>query len=207
MVIPYEIHITVQTDDVQAFKQVCDDIGVKPVLIDMQERTGEHIMYDVMTSFTAEYESFTQAWLELFRQYKALSKHFTVTRHKIETVPWHEDAPTKENGKVLENGRHFEIHFGVIVRTPDDEAKLLMLADEFKLHMSKNVFKRYDDGSYCQMLTARSYTMKSEVFQEYSDALTAVFEHRGFLFRKRPRVEFAIWDSDGRHDHAWLNRY
>ena len=38
-----------------------------------------------------------------------------------------------------------------------------MLADEFKLHMSKNVFKRYDDGGYCQMLTARSYTMDFDV--------------------------------------------
>ena len=47
---PFEIHITVKGADAGMFKTACEEIGIKPVLIDAQTQDGESVFMDLQTS-------------------------------------------------------------------------------------------------------------------------------------------------------------
>lgn len=50
--LPYEIHLTVESAEVNSFKFTCLKAGVKAVLLDLQDKNGELVMKDLMTSST-----------------------------------------------------------------------------------------------------------------------------------------------------------
>jgi hypothetical protein len=47
---PHEIHVTVRNADIAAFRAFCAAHSLKPIVLDLQDRTGTTVIQDVMTS-------------------------------------------------------------------------------------------------------------------------------------------------------------
>ena len=202
----YEIHVTVQTKHPEAFTAKCKEIGVKPIILDLQKKSGD-VLCEVMTSSTISTDDQTveTALREMYSIENELTKNgFNIVRGKIETVPWHPSAPSEHNGKQHFPGSHFETHFGVVINYPEDAEDLREIAKRFNMHLSKNVFKHRPDGSYIQMATYRSYDKVKEDFELLVNEIAkSVFSHH-LVLEKPPKIEFAIYDSNANHDSQWL---
>ena len=87
--IPFELHITIErTEDIDKYVDDCKDIGVKPIVLDLQN-DGEVIMKDVMTS-SHVYGVNADSYIEVKRISNALKElGYHVIREKVESVPWH----------------------------------------------------------------------------------------------------------------------
>lgn len=197
--LPHEIHLTVRHANVDQFQAACTSIGVKAVLIALEIRQEEFM--DLMTSSTF-YGTPEAALLEATRQVGELHQlGFNVIREKIESAPWHPQAPTYANAKRMPNGAYFESH--IAVRTPIFRIEQLRgIAGLYSAHMSRNAFKIYSDYTV-YMLTLRVNQGTAEEFNAQRDLLVAGLQLAGFTLDK-VITEFAWYDSKQNHDAAWL---
>ena len=210
--LPYEIHITVKVSvdatppytNIDRFKAACKEVGVKPVVLDLQNRQGITVMDDVMTS-SSHFGTNSSAYDESSRivtELEALG--YEIVRVKIETVPWHPAAPL--DGQPMPNTCYFESHIPIIL-TPDvlnNSAYSLRDSLPNAVHLSQNVFKRTDDGHPIVMATYRSDDAGAELFQLNVDSIVDVLHLSGYTTGKA-HVEFAIYDTKGSHDLKWIN--
>lgn len=204
--LPYEIHITVSdingddpTNALQAFKDACSQVGVKPIVLDLQNQRGISVMDDVMTS-SKHFGNNHSAFVEAQRISTALtSMGYNAIRTKVETVPWHPAAPTE--GQPMPANCYFESHIPIIV-TPD---KMDSLSGDLphNVHLSRNVFKRNDDGTVVIMGTVRSYDMSSHAFQQEVKCIVDHLTAYGYSLGKT-HVEFAVYDTKSSHDTKWI---
>ena len=209
--LPYEIHVTIKNEnlDIEKFKSDCNDIQVKPIIIDLESTSN--IIKDVMTS-SKHFGDNKSSYMESLRIFNDLKdRGYNVIRNKIETVPWHMSAPKelKPNQKI-DNDRYFESHIGVLIS--DSEKNRLsnlvqyindeQLVDGF-VKMSQNFFKKVDSGTYINMITYRSYSLGYNDFNKNVEFLKQKLITSGFKFEK-VEVEFAIYDSNIHHDSKWL---
>lgn len=203
----YEIHITIHTADTERFKAVCNAIGVKPIVLDLLNKAGD-ILSEVMTSSTISTDdaSLSTVQTEVGRiSSLLLVEGFVITRVKIETVPWHPDVPTLKNKKFLQNGQHFECHFGVKLHHGSDLALLKNISRKYGLHLSNNIFKIADDGSKIQMATFRAYMMRLEFFEATVNDILNSLQLVQLELEKPVKIEFAIYDSNSDHDKSWIS--
>jgi len=200
--VPYEIHITVTTDDIPKFKNICDDIGVKPIVIDLQNRSGVSIMDDVMTSSTHVGNN-NSVYIEMKRISDAMVEYgLTVLREKIETVPWHPAAPSNDHAdKTMPKDCYFEAHFGVLC-TNETLPKLGKLAKNTGSHLSRNAFKKHDDGRVTMMITHRRKDCTSETFANAVEAIKQTLAEEFEV--KKVIVEFSVFDTKVNHDATWI---
>jgi NTP pyrophosphatase (non-canonical NTP hydrolase) len=174
--LPFEIHVTVDASemrdpimfdtkrfDLDLFKEACDNIGVKPIVIDLEINDGS-VIKDVMTS-SKHFGDNRSAYEESERICNELKKYgYKVLRNNIESVPWHPAAPIISTGKEIPNGCYFESHIGVTIYPGQKEdlntfvksvltnSQLIKLSGTAKL--SQNFFKKSKDGSkFVNMLT------------------------------------------------------
>lgn len=200
---PYEIHVTVNIRDsfIEYFCDVCKENGVKPIILALQTTSNEDIMHDVMTS-SVHLGDNASAFEEATRIKNFLTENeLEVVRVKIETVPWHPQAPSND-GDIMPQDCYFESH--VAVHTSDARrAELGTIAEMFGAHMSKNVFKILDKDNFVQMMTIRWYGGLYKDFDKEVDGFIAHLKAEGFELDKKI-VEFAIFDSRVSHDAAWI---
>ena len=203
---PYEIHITVNAEDgidIQKYKEDCAEIGVKPIVLALQDQSCTKVMDDVMTSSKIVGNN-GEAFSEMMRISNALSdKGYKVIRNKIEASYWHPKAPFKKAGDtVMPEGCYFECHFNVEC-TSDKLTELSSIAKANQCHLSQNAFKMKNDGTFTIMMTYRSYTQMFEDFNEHLDAIKYVLNAYSFPIEKEI-VEFSIYDTRITHDAKWL---
>lgn len=199
----YEIHITVKTSDVEKFKMICSNIGVKAIVVELSE-DGQHS--DVMTSSTIKDD---EKMLNVHSEIERICNAFTDNslspiRSKVETVPWHPQAPSSTNKLLFKAGQHFECHFAFRVNSLRELEMLTVFAKRKGLHISRNIFKKNEDGSSTWMLTLRAYMSRYEIFKDNVDSIVNSAKMYKFVLDKEPRIEFAIFDSNINHDDGWL---
>jgi len=201
--IPFEIHITVQGADKEYFIQVCELLGVKPIILDLQATDGKAVFDDVMTS-SVHYGSNRSAYETMIVLSDDLESHgFNVIREKIETVPWHPAAPSHSHlNNEHREGQYFETHIGV-VSSDDRQDDLKEFCGAWDIHLSRNVFKRLNDNQYIIMLTFRDYYTVREDFQFRVETILDRLKERGFEYEKVV-TEFSIYDTKVNHDTRWL---
>lgn len=200
---PYEIHVTVATEDLDSFRGACKILEVKPIILDLQDTGGGTVMVDVMTSSVHVGDN-ASAYMEMERISQGLDEMgFQVERSKIETVPWHPAAPHRGEDKMPENC-YFESHLAVIV-TANTEPKLREIAEDNGAHLSRNVFKRIDEDRYKVMVTARSHTGTYLSFKEWLDLIESAIKREGFEI-DRIITEFSVFDTKVSHDSSWVRR-
>jgi len=204
---PYEIHITVNAEDgidIDKYKKDCQEIGVKPILLDLQNKSGESIMDDVMTSSKIVGNN-GEAFEEMLRISNELtSRGYNVIREKIEASYWHPKAPFKEDGdNKMPDGCYFECHLNI--ECTDEKLPLLSeIAKNTNCHLSKNKFKVFEDGSFTIMMTYRSYDEMYEEFESKLKWIKKCLVVDDFKLEKEV-VEFSIYDTKIMHDKIWLN--
>jgi hypothetical protein len=200
--IPYEIHVTVSNieNSEGVFKSVCERIGVKPIVLDL-ENGGESVMKDVMTS-SHFYGDNKGAYEECMRISDELrGSGFSVVRKKIETVPWHPAAPVNYGDKMPEDC-YFEAHIGCLIK-PELKPSLERIANRHNAHLSRNFFKKLEDGKFVNMITLRSTGGVFENFEARLDELKKDLDENKFQYEK-VITEFSIYDTNVSHDYKWL---
>lgn len=214
--LPFEIHISidgrsalVNQNTIENFKNKCVEIGVKPIVIDLEINDGS-IIKDVMTS-SKHFGDNRTAYEESERIANSLeSSGYIVLRKKIETVPWHPAAPNKID-KEIPNGCYFESHIGVII----DKKEKKELNDFInnlngegltgKVKLSQNFFKKSKDNSkFVNMVTYRSNKCVKDSFIEEVEFIKNKLNKNDFTFEKI-EVEYAIYDTNVTHDLKWIN--
>ena len=236
--LPYEIHVTVDLENsythkhineesLDEFKEDCKSIGVKPIVIDL-EMKDRSSMKDVMTSSKFFGDNRT-AYEESERIAKRLKEMgYSVVRNKIETVPWHPAAPQDKDkdhplwhGDPIPNGCYFESHIGVIVtkKTKEDLEELVDFLNESicelsgTAKLSKNFFKKTDDGKFINMLTYRSDMVNAKEFEAEVRSIEKIISgkndwdmldgFKSFEYEK-VEIEYAIYDTNVTHDAKWI---
>lgn len=205
--LPFEIHVTVllnKTDhELTAFRNAAKRIGVKPIVIDLQGKTGNTIMIDVMTS-SKHFGDNRSALAEAQRIKNELELNiFNVTRVKIETVPWHPAAPKFIHEKMPPNC-YFEAHIGVTLDSQDELERFHHTCSGHKqVHVSQNAFKRFENGQFVVMATYRTYDGNNETFNWNVANLVTILNNNKFVTEK-PITEFAVYDTKISHDASWL---
>ena len=203
-VVPYEMHVTIKSvPNVEYFKRVCGDIGVKPIVLEL-EKDKEVIVKDFQTSsnFFGDNRGAYVNVTDIAN--KLRSAGFEVIREKIETIPWHQASPRDNDiNPTMPKSCYFESHISVIVTK---ETKLLLesVSKEHEAHLSRNFFKKLNDNEYVNMVTLRSYTGTYEQFLSKLEALKSSIKEHGFNYEKEI-IEFAIYDTKLSHDFNWLN--
>lgn len=199
--IPFEIHVTVAEADQEKFIKVCENLGVKPIVLDLQK--DDLVIKDVMTS-SVYMGNNPGAYQEMKRISNGLwAQGFDVVREKIETVPWHPAAPSASGRTtIMPKDCYFETHIGVLVPNNGSISLLNEVAKRHKAHMSRNAFKNHSDGSCTQMITYRRYDGTYEDFEVEAKALENQITK---LFNIDKRItEFSVYDTKVSHDSAWL---
>jgi len=231
--LPFEIHVTVYLDNsythkyindenLDGFKDDCKNIGVKPIVIDLEINDGS-VIKDVMTS-SKHFGDNRTAYDESKRIVNDLeSKGYKVVRNKIESVPWHPSAPVMSTGKEIPNGCYFESHIGVtIYPSQKDELNEFVknIEDTYAINfsgvgdpltslsgtakLSQNFFKKSKDGSkFVNMLTYRSNICGSPKFKLEVEGIKHLLQEEGFEFEK-VEVEYAVYDTNVTHDAKWI---
>lgn len=215
--LPFEIHITVKIgggehgifyvdDQLNAFRMICTNGGMKAVILDLQGKTGLTMMMDVMTSAT-HFGDNRSAYLAAQEQVAYLKKHnYEVVRVKIETVPWHPAAP-KILAKDMPPHCYFEAHIPVSIEEGDKELLRESMAVELgrgHLHLSNNTFKKNHNGTSVVMFTLRRDDCVARVFKSYVGNLVSTLEQNGIGTVGKVHTEFAVYDTKVSHDAAWI---
>ena len=204
--VPYEIHITVECQDfsdsfMTRFKSACEEIRVKAIVLDLENSSS--IMRDVMTSSKFRGDN-TTAYEECCRiKNELMLRGFTVAREKIESAPWHPGAPKKPSD-IMPDNCYFESHVAVEMDGSDESKwNLGNYASIHNAHMSKNVFKKLDNGKYIQMLTLRNYKTTREKFE--LDVKSLVQDLNKSFSVPKTEIEFCVYDSKVNHDYTWFH--
>jgi hypothetical protein len=206
----------VKNANLEEFRQVCHALDVKPIILALQ--VGEEELQDVMTS-SHHFGDNSSAYEEMKRVSEGLDRAgFQVVREKIETVPWHPGAPSeKHEDPVMPKDCYFETHIGVFIR---DEyscpngvihryqvPSVKRIADDHKAHLSRNAFKKVDNGpnnsGHIQMVTLRHYEGTYEHFKEKAEELRSAIENNNFLIDNMI-TEFSVYDTRVTHDLEWI---
>jgi NTP pyrophosphatase (non-canonical NTP hydrolase) len=203
---PYEIHITVNAEDgidIEHYKAHCAEIGVKPIVLALQDQAGSKVMDDVMTS-SKFYGNNGEAFEEMKRISGELAMYgYNVIREKIEGSYWHPKAPFRADGDTtMPENCYFECHLNVQC-TDDRLQHLSKIAKSTNCHLSSNAFKKFEDGSFTIMMTYRSYDQMFEDFEDHLEFIKNNLNWAGFKLEKEI-VEFSIYDTRINHDSKWL---
>lgn len=199
--LPFEIHVTVERAEVDAFRATCATLGVKPIILALHLRSGGELR-DMQTS--SVFHGDNQGSLaEARRISDGLSAAgFRVLREKIETVPWHPAAPsTRRPGLSMEPGCYFEAHLNVVC-TEARRPLLKLVAEGHGAHLSRNAYKILEDGSFTIMVTHRAHSGTEEEFRADLAVLSVMLREAGFSVAKEI-VEYSIHDTRPEHDAAW----
>lgn len=190
----YEIHITLHVShyNMDTLKERVASLGAKLIVIDA------HPLTDVMTSFRMRSDDQNAVFREVNAQVLALSGFgITPLRVKVETDLNHPAAATP-----LPN-QYFESHFQVLVAKSQLE-DLKDLAKGLDLYVSRNAFKPPVNGRHIRMVTLREYHTSAEKFRQRVQAVGRVLPAQGYELAKGVEIEFALYDSNARHDDAWI---
>lgn len=190
----FEVHITVkEVEDLESFKSVCAEIGVKPIILDLY---GTQTIKDVMTS--SNFCGTTRGGLEYAKEIgqRLRDKGFDVLREKVETVPWHPAAQIKP---IREPG-YFEAHFAF--HAPTDQLKQFCL--DRNIHLSRNTMKVGQNSKVMGTYRVDAAQTTPARFLAEVDDIAAVAKSKGHHIDKIPHTEYALHDTNETHDSAWI---
>lgn len=196
---PYEIHITVaQAPSYEQFVVDCKDIEVKPVVLDLHTNANG-IIKDVMTSSTlvgnnqTVIEEVDRITVELEQ------RGYRVVRQKVETVPWHPHTAAERT-----EDNYFEAHIPVTLMEENQEKLYDLTKRHPGSHLSRNILKKHNDGTYIMMVTIRHNDCDHPTFVTRVNRLKGALAESGFDFGAKDIVEWAIYDNNISHDAEWM---
>lgn len=200
--IPYEFHLTVKCDPSRfsTFAGACRSMDVKPLILDLHTREGAKFQ-EMMTSYSAKFENDQDAREAVNVQQAVLEAYgFPTIRTKIESSPDHPMAPKMDSDQ-MPVGSYFESHLGVRLFNEDEIDELAEWIEDTG-HISRNVFKRHEDGSVTVMVTMRDYEGPVGQFRFAVDCVKKAIEVKWAV--DKVIIEFIVDDTSAEPDKEWL---
>jgi hypothetical protein len=193
----YEIHITVNTNDVEKFKSDCYSIGVKPIVIETQNKND--FGYQVMTSSTHHSENYTSNLDRVVGELQFMG--YDVIRQKVEREPERDSfgIGIKHNPSL-----YYESHLRLKLPIGYDLNPFKEKITNKQWHFSKNLFKQ-DETYYYQMLTYRESKLDLEPFEHNISLMKLILDLEGIVYDKI-EIEECIYDTNINIDHSWLGK-
>ena len=187
--INYELHITFQVNDIELFKSVCNEIGVKPIIIETENEDA--FGQQVMISHRFKADDYKE---EMNRVSRAMGeKIMCILREKIEREP----GDTKDPNHV-----YYESHLRLKLPLGFDLTQYKSYIKDSGFHLSKNLFKKNETHQY-QMLTLRRNDIDLPTFMILVNMMKSTLESLGMECDKI-EVEECIYDNNIAIDNDWL---
>uniref|UniRef100_A0A6B2LC49 Uncharacterized protein n=1 Tax=Arcella intermedia TaxID=1963864 RepID=A0A6B2LC49_9EUKA len=207
----FETHITVKTDlqkdphQIQKFKDLCTNIQVKPVLIELPNGVNPTQM------MTASYSTgpIDEVLPGAYKLSQYFIKHdFDIQRTKIEAMCSTEGVPvTDQEALLLPHTNYFEFHIKVGLN-PDQLAhmeQISSLCHEHNAHLSKNSFKVMLSGVEERFITLRIYKKgKANALEAFNRCVSAI-QQKGYKILTTQR-EYSVFDSNVQLDSGWIEQ-
>lgn len=215
-ILPYEIHVTVdfskynkkdKPGDYNFFVHACAEIGVKPLLLKNYSSINDTVETAVMSSKTMRGTA-READKEMETIAKGLKDFcFSVSRKKIETVPWHPAGL-----KALTNEKfYFENHLKVKIKETRFKTFIKQLKKSFvpnentSFGISWNALKDPVDGVRTYFVTLRSKNTSKDRFESLAKSfIHSVKEINSVLEVTSENIELAVFDSNEDQDKSWI---
>lgn len=188
----HEIHVTVETDDVNKFVNICNRFSIKPIVIEFQKdlvATKTHVMTSQPVNGNDD-----DALDEMMRICNVLnSSDFRVVRRKIEVSIFNQRDDYSQG--------YFESHLSFKIKL-EDKPKLEKVASKIgDIRISRNALKVVDNYATI-MATKRVYNTNSDSFYQQMLDIQKQFEYNGFKSDKLI-LEFCWFDDATSLDNEW----
>ena len=184
----FEIHATVESNELESFKKDCVEFGCKPILIELVNQ--DYKDNQLMTSQKFSHNNW-ELEVDNIKE-KLISKNYNILRIKVEELP----VPGNDY-------KYLETH----VRVKANEASEFYLdniAKKHHFHKSRNVFKKIDDNNFYIMCTYRTKNSCLQKFKHAISLFTKEISDNGFEYDKL-EIEGCVMDTNEILDKSWLN--
>jgi len=184
----FEIHATVETNEVEKFKEDCSEFGCKPILIELINKV--YVENQLMTS--QKFSHFDWEKEVLLIKEKLLSKNYKILRIKVEEFP----VPGNEY-------KYLETH--IRIKTNKEKETLLdSISKKYNFHKSRNVFKKINESEFYMMCTYRVKDSNLSAFKNKISDFTTAVSNLGFEYDKL-ELEGCVMDTNENLENKWLN--
>lgn len=183
----YEIHITVENNE--NFIKTCEEIGVKPIIIVVNETKKE--TNQVMTSSKHSGTSWREVMNSLTK--RLIDNNQKIIRQKVEIFPQEEK---------YESHIYYESHIRLKLIKNYDRSSLLKICNEMDFHISRNLFKKNNEFDWL-MITYRKNNIKLSDFKSDIDRMKKLLNNLEIEYDKI-EIEECIFDSNENLDKEWL---
>ena len=187
----YEIHITLEVSNTDTFIKHCREIGVKPIVIETENRKEEHSL-QVMTSSTHEGKDYNIILNNICSE--LIKRKYKILRKKVEIQP---------DEKKHISHVYYETHLRLKLEHDFDFNSLKEKCVENKFHLSKNLFKKEKDFVY-QMITFRGSHLPIDRLYLIINRMARELDILNIEYDKI-EIEECIFDSNSGIDYTWLN--
>lgn len=185
----YEIHVTVETDNVQNFIDICNINNIKPIVIEFQNKLKD-VETHVMTS-NRVIGNDEDALIESQRIVDILKNYFKIVRVKMESSIF-----TKRDDY---SKGYFECHLPVNVETYKEYNELNNICKkDGDMHLSNNAFKKD-----VYMVTIRKFNSNPEEFNSVINNKQSLLNINKFNVGKII-VEYCFYDTNLNKDNTWI---
>lgn len=199
----FEAHVTVRAgaEDVPRFREACDALGVKCVLIELPAGavTAQPMTASVHRGALREVQD------EVHALGRALvARGFDVVRTKIEALPRNGEIPVTDAEAALRPAGYFEYHVKITLPEGDAAARAAVEAAVAPLgaRLSRNANARRRPGEEDRFLTLRVPAAGQAAAEARFRALLDAVEALPYPIRNRIR-EYTVYDSDVQVDRGW----
>ncbi|MBK8252556.1 MAG: hypothetical protein IPK82_07800 [Polyangiaceae bacterium] len=199
----FEAHVTVRaaTDALPLFREACDAIGVKCVLIELPQGV---ISAQPMTA-SVHRGSLRDVQEEVHNMGRELlARGFEVIRTKIEALPRNGEIPLTNESAAQRPAGYFEYHIKVSLPDGDEQARAAVnsAVASFGAHLSRNANARRRPGEEDRFITLRVPGVGQPEAEARFQALLSAVEALPYPIRSRVR-EYTVYDSDVNVDRGW----
>lgn len=185
----FEIHVTVDSSNIESFKKDCNEIGCKPVLIELDCK--EQKLEQLMTSQKFRGRNWKNEVNNI--RNKLINKKYNISRIKVEINP-----------QILfeESIKYLESHIRVKINNNQEEI-LSLLCSKLNFHKSKNKFKKIDKDNYYLMCTYRTYDLNLEKFNFIVNEFKQNLD-KFYIKYDKIEIEGCILDTNETLDKNWI---
>ncbi len=201
----FEVHVTVQGDRVERFREMCEQLGkLKVIQIELKgssEQQSARLQRQLMTASYHSAKSIADVQKIAFGFARAfVGEGFAVERVKIEAMCHSEGVPETSD---YPPNCYFEFHVKLLLE-PGQAAALLPLCARHNAHLSRNALKTVAQGEH-RFVTQRMHKVgRSEAVARF-EACVAELIDEGYAVVSRQR-EFSVYDTNVNLDAEWLEK-
>lgn len=193
---PFETHLTTPNSQFSEVVGFAEANGLKPLMLDLQTRGGDSIIYDTMVTkrFSAP------GYFEALRETAAIRRSmraagFKVSRVKIEAAPGYLTFAPRNQTK------YYEAHIKVIFPKDRHEA-VREAATRFQGHLSRNALVS-TQTTFTKFITLRGDVLAFPLFNKRVFQLVSALEKLGMI-PASVEAELVLFDNARNHDNAWV---